>query len=70
MLAGKSRLNHVESGADDSFSALRQIANPPLPLRAGWAIWPYIATVGRTGISDHAISLSLRKLKRHAQTRN
>jgi hypothetical protein len=63
-------LNHVDSGAKDSFPGLRLIANPSLPLRARWTISRYIATFARAGVSDHAIALYRRKLKRYAQTRN
>ena len=62
-------LNHVNAAGDD-FPNLRLIANPSLPLRAGWVVSRWISTFGRSGLEDHSISLYRKKLKAYALGRN
>lgn len=62
-------LNHVAADGD-LYPNQRLIANPSLPLRAGWVISRWISTFGRSGIEDHSISLYRVKLKSYALTRN
>lgn len=62
-------LNHVEADGD-RFPGLRLIANPSLPLRAGWVVSRWLSTFGRAGVEDHSISLYRKKLKAYAIDRN
>ncbi|MBL4874498.1 MAG: lipase family protein [Rhodobacteraceae bacterium] len=62
-------LNHVEPGSHESFPGLALHSNPSFPVRIGWVVRRWIATLGKAGGTDHSISLYRKKLKAYALSR-